>query len=212
MSDPTGVVRDGYDRIAEEYLRIRNADDPDIGLVRDLDARLEPGSRVLDAGCGAGWPIAALLAGRLTVTGIDLSRAQVRLAARNVPAGHFAVADLRQLPFRDAAFAAVVSIYALIHVPREDHLAVLSEMRRVLDPGGLALVTMGASDLEGGVYADYLGTNVPMYWSHYGHERNLALVGEAGLEIVREELVREDEAFGGGAHLFVLARSPSPDR
>lgn len=207
MNDPTGVVREGYDRIAEDYLRVRRADDPDIRLVRDLADQLAPDSRVLDAGCGAGWPIATLLAERLAVTGIDLSRAQVRLATGNVATGSFAVADLRRLPFRDDAFAAAVSIYALIHVPREDHPAVLAELRRVLAPGGLLLLTMGASDLAGGVYPDYLDTDVPMYWSHYGHQRNLELVTEAGFEIVNEELVREDEAFGGGAHLFVLARN-----
>lgn len=206
MSDPTAVVRDGYDRIAEDYLRVRKANDPDIELVRDLAGRLEPGMAVLDAGCGAGWPIAALLAERHAVTGIDLSRAQVRLATRNVPTGRFAVADLRRLPFRDAVFAAAVSIYALIHVPRADHPAVLGELRRVLAPGGLLLVTMGANDLEGGVYPDYLDTDVPMYWSHYGRARNLELVAEAGFEIVNEELVSEDASFGGGAHLFVLAR------
>lgn len=209
MSAPTDVVREGYDRIAEDYLRVRRADDPDIRLVRDLADRLAPASRALDAGCGAGWPIAALLAERLTVTGIDLSRAQVRLATGNVPGSSFAVADLRRLPFGDDAFAATVSIYALIHVPREDHPAALAELRRVLAPGGLLLLTMGASDLEGGVYPGYLDTDVPMYWSHYGRERNLELVAEAGFELVNEELVREDEAFGGGAHLFVLARKGS---
>lgn len=208
MSDPTDVVRDGYDRIAEDYLRVRGEDDPDLALVVDLADRLAPGSRVLDAGCGAGRPIAALLAERSVVTGIDLSRAQVRLAARNVPRGGFAVADMRRLPFLDGVFAAAVSIYALIHVPRDDHAATLAELRRVLAPGGLLLVTMGASDLEGGVYPDYLVRGVPMYWSHYGRERNHALVIDAGFEIVREELVREDDSFGGGSHLFVLVRRP----
>lgn len=211
MTEPVEIVRRGYDRIAEEYLRSRRADDPDIRLVWDLSEQITPGGRVLDAGCGAGWPISALLAERFVVSGIDLSTGQLRLATANVPDAGFAAADLRALPFIDATFAAIVSTYALIHVPREDHATVLAEMRRILQPAALLLVTMGASDLQDDVDDDYLGTGVAMYWSHYGREANLRLVESAGLEIVREELIVENEGFGGGAHLFVLARRPEED-
>lgn len=211
MTEPVDVVRRGYDRIAEEYLRSRGADDPDIRLVREIIAQIDPGSRVLDAGCGAGWPISAMLAESFVVSGIDLSAGQLRLATMNVPDAGFAAADLRALPFIDATFAGIVSAYALIHVPRQDHSTVLAEMRRVLQPGGLLLLTMGASDLHDDIDDDYLGTGVAMYWSHFGRDENLRLVERAGLEILREELIVENEGFGGGAHLFVLARRPEED-
>jgi SAM-dependent methyltransferase len=87
MSDPrTAIVQAGYDAMAERYLGWG----PTIGEPRErmLDAlleRLEPGARVLELGCGAGIPVTRRLAERHTVTGVDISEAQLRLAREHVP-------------------------------------------------------------------------------------------------------------------------------
>lgn len=206
MDDPTELVRRGYDAIASAYLASRRADGADVRLLEELALLLEPGARVLDAGCGAGTPVTRMLASRFEVTGIDLSGTQVELARRAVPSARFEVADMTAWDAPDASFDAVVSYYAIIHVPRERHRALLERFHRLLRPGGLALLTMGAADNPDDVDRDWLGTGAPMYWSHWGHAENLRLARAAGFEVIWDRLVSESEEYGGGQHLFLLLR------
>lgn len=200
------IVQDGYDTLAEAYLRVRRDDSEDVRLLDDLAARLPDGARVLDAGCGAGTPVSLALSGRFMVTGVDISATQIALARDAVPNAVFIQADMTLLAFPDATFGAIVSYFAIIHVPRDDHPALLANFQRMLTPGGLLLVAMGASDNPEDTEDNWLGGGAAMYWSHYGRADNLRLISEAGFQIIWERLVTEEEAFGGGTHLFVLAQ------
>jgi ubiquinone/menaquinone biosynthesis C-methylase UbiE len=206
VDDARQIVRTGYDRIARAYPATRRAGGADVELLRELLERLPDGARVLDAGCGAGVPVTRLLAKRCAVTGVDISEKQVELARELVPGATFVVGDIAALAFADASFDAVVSYYAIIHVPRNQHATVLRGFARVLRPGGLLLLSTGAGESAGDVEDDWLGAGAPMYWSHYGRDTNLQLLREAGFTIVWERLMTDDEVFGGGTHLFVLAR------
>jgi SAM-dependent methyltransferase len=202
MLDPRPIVRAGYDRIAAEYLAARPRDAGDVRLLTELVARVPAGGRVLDAGCGAGVPVAdGLQRVGLEVVGLDLARAQLELARRLVPAVNVVQADLTALPFAAAGFDAVVSFYAVIHVPRAEHAAVFAEVWRVLRPGGAALLCLGASDLAADLDPEsWLGT--PMFWSHFDAATNLTLLREAGFRVVLHRLV--PDPMGHGQHLFAL--------
>ena len=43
---------------------------------------------------------------------------------------------MRSLPWPDASVAGIAALYSIIHIPREEVVAVLGELRRVLLPGG----------------------------------------------------------------------------
>ena len=202
------MVRTGYDRIAAIYLKIRRNSGPDIELLAELTDRLSNGARVLDAGCGAGVPVTRLLADRFMVTGVDLSASQIELARSLVPDATFIQADMTTIDLPANAFNAICSYYAIIHVPREQHPTLLERFHRMLVPGGYLLASMGATDNADDRDDNWLGAGAPMYWSHYGQEENLRMVKAAGFTIVWDRLVREDEMFGEGRHLFVLARKP----
>jgi SAM-dependent methyltransferase len=203
------IVQDGYDVLAETYLRVRRNDSEDVLLLEELSSRLPNGARILDAGCGAGIPVSSILSQRFQIVGVDISVRQVELSRENVPAAEFIQADLVTLDLPDASFDAIVSYYAIIHVPREEHSALLANFHRMLAPGGLLLVSMGASDNPDGTEENWLDGGASMYWSHYGHDDNLRLFTDAGFEIVWDRFVTEEEEFGGGTHLFVLACSLS---
>jgi SAM-dependent methyltransferase len=199
------IVREGYDVLAEAFLRVRSTDSEDVRLLAELSSRLPDGARILDAGCGAGIPVASTLSERFSVVGVDISERQIALARENVTNAEFIQADLVTLDLPDASFDAIVSYYAIIHVPRAEHPALLANFRRMLVPGGLLLVSMGASDNPDGTEDNWLDGGAPMYWSHFGREDNLRMLADAGFDIIWERLVTEEEEFGGGTHLFVLA-------
>lgn len=91
---------------------------------------LLPSGRVLDLGCGIGHSH-ELLAPRETV-GVDLDPGALVGQQRETH-----VADMRALPLPDASFAGVLSVQSLEHVP--DPERVLTEVVRVLEPGGMAV-------------------------------------------------------------------------
>jgi len=106
-----------------------------------LLAEVRGGERVLDLGCGAGRFVAALRDAGADPVGVELAQAALERARRNVPG-----ADLRLLaadgsvPLGHAEVDLVWCSEVLEHVP--DTVALLTEARRVLRPGGRLLVTV----------------------------------------------------------------------
>ncbi len=204
MRDPhRRLVQAGYDRIGQRYLAARTSHEgEDQALLSDLATRLDRAGLVLDAGCGAGVPVMTrLVEAGLEPVGLDLSGIQLALARARVPEATLVQADLAALPFGDRSFESVVSYYAVIHVPRSNHRAVLGEVRRVLRPGGFALLCLGASDLSEDRDI-YLGA--PMFWSHFDASTNLEMLSDAGFQILWDRLVTDP--LDDARHLFALAR------
>lgn len=100
------------------------------------------GRRILDAGCGSGPLSAALCAKGAVVTGFDVSAAMIDLARQRLgDDADLHVADLgAPLPFADAEFDDVIASLVLHYL--EDWAGPLSELRRVLKPGGRLMVSV----------------------------------------------------------------------
>jgi SAM-dependent methyltransferase len=206
--DPKRIVADGYDQIAERYAdwSARSFDDPRHRYTDLVLDRLPAGAAVLELGCGAGLPTTARLAERFAVTGVDLSARQIELARRNVPRAAFAQADMATLDLPPASFDAVVAFYAITHVPRDEHRALLASISRWLRPGGLLVTTMGARSSPDTVERDWLGA--PMFFSHFGARANERLVREAGLRPVSARIESTDEEGVPVLFLWVVAEKP----
>jgi SAM-dependent methyltransferase len=198
------LVRAGYDAIAAQYLAARRIDSNQLAFLSELPDRLPSGAMVLDAGCGAGIPVTRWLSERFTVTGVDISEEQIRLARRFVPQATFLWQDITTLGFAAESFDAICSLYAVIHIPRDEHRPLLQNFYRLIKPGGFLLLCMGADDWPGAV-EEYFGA--PMYWSHYDAGTNRRMTEEAGFEVIRSELVPESQNLEATArHLFLLAQ------
>ena len=109
---------------------------------------LRPGSKVLDAACGTG-NLAVLAAKRGCITsGLDIASnliAQARERARKESFTiEFTEGDAEAMPYPDATFDAVVSMYGVMFAPRPER--VVSELRRVVKPGGLIALANWAPD------------------------------------------------------------------
>lgn len=95
---------------------------------------------MLDAGCGSGWGAALLAQGAKSVVGIDFSPASISEAKKeHGELADFREGDLQAIPFGDAEFDTVVCFEAIAQVA--DTELVLDELRRVLRPGGLLLIS-----------------------------------------------------------------------
>lgn len=201
--DHKETVKAGYNQIADLYLAGRTRDSEDVRLLEELVARLPNGAKILDAGCGAGIPIAQKLSEKFKVTGVDFSEAQIALAKKNIPSAIFVCEDMTKLDFPENTFDGIASYYAIIHVPREEHQSLLTNFHRMLKPGGYALLCLGAQLSIDDPNDEFFGT--PMYWSHFGSETYLKMLKECGFNLIWSKLVG-DSTCEGAAHLFVLAQ------
>lgn len=109
-------------------------------LRRALGARLE-GARLLDLGCGTGFTLTQLPRG-VRAIGLDYSRAALGLARRRASSADLVRGSAYALPFADASFDAILALDVLEHLERDRDAA--RELRRVLAPGGAAIVTVPA--------------------------------------------------------------------
>jgi SAM-dependent methyltransferase len=160
-------------------------------------ARLEvsPGTRMLDAGCGAGQiAIPAAKAGAL-VTGIDIAanliaQARQRAAAAGVKA-QFDEADAEDLPYPDASFDLVVSLIGAMFAPRPDLVA--AELLRVCRPGGRIAMANWTPEGHVGQMFKIIGKHVPpsplmpspMKWGEGASVRERLGHGTSSLNITR---------------------------
>jgi cyclopropane fatty-acyl-phospholipid synthase-like methyltransferase len=180
------LVQQGYDRCASAYDAARQREaNPELELVT---SKLVDGAHVLDIGCGAGIPIASELARHFAVTGIDISGEQIRLAHQNVPSGTFIQADMMTVELPEATFDAVISFYAIFHVPREEHAELFRHIRGWLKPGGFLLATVSSQDEDSYTEDDFFG--VTMYWSNYGLKYYSDLLQTLGFTLLVTDFVK----------------------
>jgi len=203
------MVAHGYNNIKENYLELIES----MGLaVRDkymkvLMDNLPAGAQILELGCGAGLPMTKHLASRFKVTGVDISEEQLRLAVSNVPDATFVIVDMTQLSYCDSSFDAVVAFYSITHVPRGEHLRLLTDIYRILKPDGLLVATMGAGDLPDTIEPDWLG--VPMFFSHFDGKTNVALVKKVGFKVISAIDERELENERPVCFRWIVGRKPA---
>ena len=200
------TVQAGYDELAPRFGEWgeRIEGDPWERFLEELAGRLPNGARVLDLGCGNGTKTARL-ARRFEVVGVDISEEQLRLARAQVPGATFLQADFAELDLPAESLDAVTAFYSIVHVPRGRHPDLFARIERWLRPGGHFLASLshfGGPDRT----EEWLG--VEMFFSGFDAETNRRLVGEAGFELLADELVWMREPEGDAAFLWVLARKP----
>ena len=152
-----------YDDIAEWY-DAEFATSPLGDSARTIVARLlgdGPGE-LLDVGCGGGAHAAAFAERGWSVTGVDVSPAQLELARRR--GVEVREADAAELPFEDESFDAAVSMFT--HTDVEDFAAMVLETARVVRPGGL-FVYLGVHPCFVGPHAFVHDRDVPELHTGY---------------------------------------------
>jgi ubiquinone/menaquinone biosynthesis C-methylase UbiE len=185
--------------------------EPLVRRFREAGVRLadpQPGTRVIDVGCGTGTHLALYAAAGCEVAGVDRNPAMVARAARRLgPGADLREADALDLPFEDGAFDLAVAMHVLHEMPPPDRVAVLREMARV---AGRVLVIDHHAAHDGSLRGRVIraGTSAIERIAGGDHYRNYrefvgsggvaVPAGEAGLGIVAA--TRE----GGGATAITL--------
>src|SRR5690606_17381346 len=130
----------GYELAAAAYIERRS----DIGAdtVRAWSRALNPGSSILDLGCGHGYPLASMLiADGFNVLGIDASPTLVAEFRRRNPQARVVYEDVETSTFFGRMFDGVIAIGLLFLLDAEAQGKLISKVATALNPGGRFLFT-----------------------------------------------------------------------
>jgi len=203
--DPKRIVERGYDAIADRFAewQARISDEARLRYLADLLELLPERPELLELGVGAGVRSSQILAERGRLTGVDLSREQLRRAAKRLPGATLIHGDFTVVELPEASFDAAVSFYVLNNLPQDELEPLLQRVAAWLRPGGWFLASFPSSD-NPGWRGEWLGTT--MYFAGCDPATNRRLTEKAGLEVVRDELETMVEPEGEVRWQWLLAR------
>jgi SAM-dependent methyltransferase len=201
-----------YDQVAAEYAEKFKDEMDDKPFDRDCLDRLAREVRdlgpICDLGCGPGQIARYLHRQGVDVLGVDLSPRMVAEAQRLNPEIHFHQGDMLALPDADQSWGGIAAFYCIIHIPREQIVAALQEMNRVLKPGGVLLVTFHIGQ-EIKHLDEWWEKPVNLDFAFYEPAEMENWLQEAGYEL-EETLVREPnpEVEVATIRAYVFAKKP----
>lgn len=203
----------GYDTVSHEYAEKFKDEMDDKPFDRDCLDRLarEVGDLgpICDLGCGPGQIARYLYRKGVKTLGMDLSPKMVAEAQRLNPEIHFHEGNMLSLPEDDNSWGGVAAFYCIIHIPREQVVDALLEIKRVLKPGGLLLVTFHIGT-EIKHLEEWWDKPVNLDFAFYLPNEMEGWLQEAGFELV-ETLVREPnpEVEVATQRAYLFARKPT---
>lgn len=133
-------TKDDYNLIAEDFSNTRSFIPEGLRL---FSKYVENGDKILDFGCGNGRLIEIFNDKKIEYIGTDNSEKLIEIARKKYPRHKFMVAPDLNLPFSDNYFDKVYSLAVFHHIPSEEfRLQFLNEIKRILKPGGLLVLTV----------------------------------------------------------------------
>lgn len=203
-SDASGATpktnRAFYDRISGVYDALSDSNEHAARETGQTALQLKTGERVLEIGFGTGnsvLDLARAVEPQGHVSGIDVSEGMLSVATEKISREGLSevvdlqVADARQLPFDDGVFDAAFTSFTLELFELDEIPAVLTEIRRVLKPGGRLGVVSMATVAEG-EHESILEKTYKWMHQHFPHIVDCqpidvsSFVADAGLELTQE--------------------------
>jgi ubiquinone/menaquinone biosynthesis C-methylase UbiE len=211
---PDNPTQTSYDHVAEEYARRMLHELDHKPLDRELLERfvqrvaglnrVSEHGRVADIGTGPGQIARYLRDHGADAFGIDLSPAMVDLAGKAHPGMEFQQGDMRALALPDDSLAGITAFYSIIHIPRPGVTTILRELRRVLQPGGLLLLTFHRGN-EVRHLDEWWGQPVSVDFVFFERDEMMEYLHDAGFvidEIVEREPYPDIESQTRRVYIF----------
>lgn len=201
-----------YDAVAREYAGAFRGEHEKKPLDREMLTRFvqEVGGRgpVWDFGCGPGQTTEYLRDLGVEACGLDLSEKLIDEARAARPDITFRTGNLLDLKFEDESIAGIVCFYAIVHFSEDQVEKALGEMFRVLQPGGLLLLTFHIGD-ETMHIDEFLGRKTDIDFMFFTTGFITGRLAKCGFE--RVEVVERDPYPGveyRSRRAYVLAGKP----
>jgi ubiquinone/menaquinone biosynthesis C-methylase UbiE len=206
-------LQNSYDQVAEAYAsQFQDELDHkpfDRKMLDWLVQKVGQLGSICDLGCGPGHVACYLRDRGADVCGIDLSPEMVRQAGLLHSDINFTQGDMLRLDrVSDESFGGVAAFYSVIHIPRPEVLDALGEIRRVLRPNGILLLThhIGSEIVH---RDEFLGKEVSMDFIFFETEEMKNHLVQAGFML--EEVIERDpypEVEYQSRRAYIFAHTP----
>lgn len=202
-----------YDLVAREYAQHYFGELEHKPFDREMLDRLEQEVNglgpICDLGCGPGQIARYLHHLEVPVCGIDLSAEMVGLASLLNPEISFQQGNMLALTgVADNSFGGIAAFYSIIHIPREALGAALGEIKRVLQPNGVLLLTFHIGQET--IHRDeWWGKTVAVDFIFYELEEMRKQLSEAGYEQLESfERAPYEQIEYPSRRAYIFARKP----
>lgn len=156
-------------------------------------ALLEPGSKILDLGCGPGNVAKFLYEADkgFSVMGIDLSEEMIKLARQNVfqDSVIFKVGDIREIEIEENTYEAVIASFCIVHLDNDETKNLLKKVAKLLKKNGMLYI----SCMEGkssGFEATSFSKGSCIFFNYYSEEFLSQVLKENQFKILK--ITRQD--------------------
>lgn len=194
-------VKEGYEKAdyEGEYREDRQLQEKEKQFFQKIFRRMPENGKVLDLGCGYGLPFDRYIVDNgYNLIGVDIAEKHVKGARERFPEAKFIQGDFFDQDFDENSFEAIVSFYAIFHIPREEHKELFEKMHGWLKENGVILVTMGPGEMDN--HRGEIGGE-EMVWSSYSQEKNVELIEESGFSVLETYV----EDWREETHQWILA-------
>lgn len=123
-------------------------------------------ARVLDLGCGSGRDAKIFSGMGLEVIGIDFSPQMIEIARQTSPQSKFYAMNLENLDFPPHSFQGVWANSSILHVPKNQMIALLSQIHKILMPDGVLYLSLKKGSGEV-VERDHRYGGLKKFWSFF---------------------------------------------
>ncbi|MBI5185364.1 MAG: class I SAM-dependent methyltransferase [Nitrospinae bacterium] len=207
-----------YDTVAKEYSETFSREHEKKPKDREILHRFsqEIGDRkpVWDFGCGPGQTAKYLKNLGIEISGLDLSEKIIEQARIIHPEIHFRKGNILGLEFENDSIAGVVAFYAIVHFTEEQVGIAFREVFRVLQPGGIFLLTYHIG--EDAIHLDeFLGKRIDINFMFFTTDFIFSCLKDSGfekIEIIEKEPYAGVEYESRRAYVFaikpVMQKSP----
>lgn len=198
------ITRQSYDVTAFEYqentLKLKTE-----AKAEKFLSYLSSKSYILDLGCGPGKDAEYFIGKGHKLIGVDISPQMIQLARESVPQADFVVSDIESLSLKDDSLDAIWASASLLHVSKQAMPNVLTNLRRMLKPGGIFYISMKKGAGEEFTPDERYG-GVKKFWNYVNEEELVNLLEGQGFQILNLETLEKSTAYQTHPWIAVVGR------
>jgi ubiquinone/menaquinone biosynthesis C-methylase UbiE len=216
MGQDLNKIESLYDALAREYAETFTGEHEKKSKDREMLQKFSQaiGNRrpVWDLGCGPGQTSKYLKDLGVEISGLDLSDKLLEQARTIHPEIPFIKGNILELEFEDDSIAGAVAFYSMVHFTEDQVGIAFSEVFRVLQPGGIFLLTYHIG--EGTIHLnEFLGRKIDIDFMFFTTDFIFRHLKDTGFENIE---ITEREPYPGieydSRRAYVFAKKPALDK
>ncbi|MBN2052900.1 class I SAM-dependent methyltransferase [Candidatus Woesearchaeota archaeon] len=166
-----------------------------------LASKLSKEAVVLDLGCGNGRALKYFVDKGFQGIGIDISDKMLKLARKYVPKARFYKKEFTQINFNPNSIDAVISFFALNHIPKTEFKKTMNICKKILKKYGILLLGMVKGESEG-LFKGFYGKKMELYGAGYSMSEIIKVLKlskfrilKTGIEHFKGKYFEEDDVY-----------------